>query len=290
MLSNMRGGLPKHMYVQLDGAGDNKNWVMFVFWAMLVDLGYFETVLISFLMVGHTHEDIDQRFSIISKSLRTNYALTYDRLEYIIRHAFATLDVRQELKEKKRLITAEDALGAQSNPNITVASQLVKTKKLLRVHDWNLFLEPYCSAEFGGFKYINQFKIQKSDETGKVGMWYKPTNAHTVWLPQLEETVTTEDGHNTIEYKGIDPTGIQLLPFGSPGMSQRPVWAKKDPMFDELKTASSVRDRINLTPKWAQDAHGDHLVRGQWGNVMNQCAREDADAMDEDFKVDFASS
>jgi hypothetical protein len=36
----------------------------------LVDLGYFEEVRIEFLLVGHTHSDIDQRFSSISHVLK----------------------------------------------------------------------------------------------------------------------------------------------------------------------------------------------------------------------------
>ena len=38
--------------------------------ASLVALGYFRNVHLSFLIVGHTHEDIDQRFSIISDVLK----------------------------------------------------------------------------------------------------------------------------------------------------------------------------------------------------------------------------
>ena len=36
--------------------------------AILVRLGYFAEVNLSFFLVGHTHEDIDQRFSVISES------------------------------------------------------------------------------------------------------------------------------------------------------------------------------------------------------------------------------
>ena len=43
---------------------------MFAFCACLVALGHFREVQLSFLIVGHTHDDIDQRFSVISNILK----------------------------------------------------------------------------------------------------------------------------------------------------------------------------------------------------------------------------
>jgi hypothetical protein len=43
---------------------------MFGLCATLVAQGYFKEVQLSFLIVGHMHEDIDQRFSIISNTLK----------------------------------------------------------------------------------------------------------------------------------------------------------------------------------------------------------------------------
>ena len=43
---------------------------MFALCATLVGLGFFREVELSFLIVGHTHEDIDQRFSCISSTLK----------------------------------------------------------------------------------------------------------------------------------------------------------------------------------------------------------------------------
>ena len=43
---------------------------MFSLCATLVGLGYFAKVYLSFLLVGYTHEDIDQRFSVILRTLK----------------------------------------------------------------------------------------------------------------------------------------------------------------------------------------------------------------------------
>ena len=56
--------MPRKCYIQLDNcSGENKNKYFVTFCAALVHLGLFDKIKISFLPVGHTHEDIDQMFS-----------------------------------------------------------------------------------------------------------------------------------------------------------------------------------------------------------------------------------
>ncbi|KAL3701092.1 hypothetical protein R1sor_019114 [Riccia sorocarpa] len=62
--------LPPTFYIQLDNSGkDNKNWVMMAFFSELVIRGVFKTVFMSFLIVGHTHEDVDAFFSKDNKPM-----------------------------------------------------------------------------------------------------------------------------------------------------------------------------------------------------------------------------
>ena len=64
---------------------------MFAFCAALVGLGYFAEVYLSFLLVGHTHEDIDQRFSVISTTLKHHdIDLMQELLELIQKRASHT--------------------------------------------------------------------------------------------------------------------------------------------------------------------------------------------------------
>jgi hypothetical protein len=47
---------------------------MFCYASLLVELGYFEEVNINFLVVGHTHCNLDQNFSVLSnKIFRSQY-------------------------------------------------------------------------------------------------------------------------------------------------------------------------------------------------------------------------
>ena len=73
--------LPKKLYLQMDNcSGANKNRFMFAFSHLLISRGVFEEVVLSFLMVGHTHEDIDQLFSVISYHLRKHHLISPDQV------------------------------------------------------------------------------------------------------------------------------------------------------------------------------------------------------------------
>ena len=62
---NRDNGLPNPsvMYVQLDNVSSNKSKLMFIYCSWLVATGVFTKIKLGFLLVGHTHEYIDQFFS-----------------------------------------------------------------------------------------------------------------------------------------------------------------------------------------------------------------------------------
>ena len=64
------GNWPPVLYLQMDNCGsENKNVYTLGFLSQLIYLGYFHEIELSFLPAGHTHEDIDQCFSIFHKQL-----------------------------------------------------------------------------------------------------------------------------------------------------------------------------------------------------------------------------
>lgn len=66
-----REKLPCKLYLQLDNTVKQcKNRYLMSFLAMLVEHGIFRECVVSFLPVGHTHEDIDQLFSRFAVALR----------------------------------------------------------------------------------------------------------------------------------------------------------------------------------------------------------------------------
>ena len=61
---------PAEFYFQIDGAADNKCRAMFMYAEYLVRVGIFDVVIFSFLIVGHTHNKVDQQFVALTFELR----------------------------------------------------------------------------------------------------------------------------------------------------------------------------------------------------------------------------
>jgi hypothetical protein len=84
---------------------------MFALCAALVGLGYFQDVQLCFLIVGHTHENIDQRFNIISNTLKkTNIDSLKELLEIMQRgtsytKAFVSARHLENVRDWKSFIT-----------------------------------------------------------------------------------------------------------------------------------------------------------------------------------------
>lgn len=82
LLTIKSGRLPRVLFLQVDNTcKQNKNKYMIGYLACMVQWHLFSQVYMSFLPVGHTHEDVDQFFSKIAGHLRTNDA--YDRNDIV---------------------------------------------------------------------------------------------------------------------------------------------------------------------------------------------------------------
>lgn len=83
------GRLPPTMFIQVDNCTrENKNKYFLSYLESLVARGVFQSVQVSFLPVGHTHEDIDQSFSVITRHLRHKAAHTLSELHTEVAKAF----------------------------------------------------------------------------------------------------------------------------------------------------------------------------------------------------------
>jgi hypothetical protein len=153
---------------------------MFALCAALVGLGYFQEVQLCFLIVGHTHEDIDQRFSIISNTLkRTNI---------------------NSLKELLELV--------QWGTSYTEA--FVSARHLENVWDWKSFIMPHLLTRgdtITGVTFPHHMRFYM--ENGVTRVQYKhfskdawgPTDGHVCLrsLPNTTEKPALAEVHRTEE-------------------------------------------------------------------------------------------
>ena len=83
------GGLPPVLYLQLDNTPrENKNNLLFTYLHMLLVKQVFKKIKVGFLIVGHTHDQIDQMFSRFSTRLAKCKAFTYEALCTIIKDSY----------------------------------------------------------------------------------------------------------------------------------------------------------------------------------------------------------
>ena len=75
----------KKFYVQFDNAAVNKSWSVIIALCILVASGIVDKVVIAFLLVGHTHTDVDRIISYVVSYLRNMDIPTLDKLkEYVL--------------------------------------------------------------------------------------------------------------------------------------------------------------------------------------------------------------
>ncbi|XP_062597809.1 uncharacterized protein LOC134259225 isoform X2 [Saccostrea cucullata] len=114
--------LPPTLYLQADNsAKDNKNYILMGLLANLVRRGIFKKVKLSFLMVGHTHEDVDQMFSRLSVHLSGMAVPTLARLQQLVQEAYSptpTVHHLENLWDYRQLgIQAPVHLNGHSTPH-----------------------------------------------------------------------------------------------------------------------------------------------------------------------------
>jgi hypothetical protein len=89
--------LPETIYIQLDNTNkDNKNYIFLSFCAYLIwTILRIKVIEIYFLMVGHTHAQIDQMFSVLS----------IEELMECLRRAFAPQREKQVIRNQPKRLT-----------------------------------------------------------------------------------------------------------------------------------------------------------------------------------------
>lgn len=186
-------GLPRTMRVQADNASDNKNWTMMLFFGVLVQHEYILDIYFSFLVVGHTHEDIDQLFSKVSRYFRA----------------------------RGRIMTPQEFLRELKN---AMREAPVDISTVTSVADWSSHLRPFLMSPIpSGLQHAtveeevlvpHTFWIHRRQSDGVVVFHYKELSTDKIWLPPLDRNA---------EVWETDPDGIELFSRPPPDLAGQSV-------------------------------------------------------------------
>lgn len=170
--------LAKNLLLQMDNCGgENKNQYMFAYLSLLVAKGVFETITVGFLMVGHTHEDIDALFSKLAELSRKSTSFTLPHM----------------MKLFERCVSSK-----------AVASLMTE------VPDFKSYIRGHCNDMVGHSKPLH-FLFTMRD--GIPIMQYKMKPTDPTWLPieGIEVFKRTEDGKPFLPQGDPKPVPIRAI-------------------------------------------------------------------------------
>ena len=173
--------------MQMDNAiGDNKNRYVFAFWSLLVAKHIFREVYVSFMLVGHTHDDIDVLFGRWSMQLKKENFPTIPSLM----KSFMDVD------------------------SVPTVPHLIE-----EIPDFKAFIEGSLldsDASLTGHTKAQLFKFYLNS-TGVPIMKYKHYCTNSDWLPSKGEGIKLwrEDGKGHNLWPRGDPMPVVHLPMRS---------------------------------------------------------------------------
>jgi hypothetical protein len=179
--------LPPILNVQMDNAtGDNKNRFVFCFWSLLVAKKIFREVYVSFMLVGHTHDDIDALFG------RWSMVLKKDNFPTIPSLMKSFMDVDSVPTIPHLIEEVPDFKGFIENSILEGEDALV------------------------GHTKVQQFKFYL-DSTGCPVMKFKRYCTDTDWLPKEGGGIKLwrEDEEGQSLWPRGEPKPVALLPMRS---------------------------------------------------------------------------
>jgi hypothetical protein len=154
--------LPRTLFLQLDSAKDNKNKYLFAFMEHLVNCKIFDKIEVAFLLVGHTHEDIDQRFSVLSRHLNLHDALTPSAWRNRVHEAYTG-------RREQRPLEAHEG-----TPVI---------KSVFSMHAYSAMLKPWIDPAYGGHDTPRLFQFYVCPVLGRCVQRYKHFSTSGEWFP-----------------------------------------------------------------------------------------------------------
>jgi hypothetical protein len=126
------GFIPDDVFLQLDGGQENVSKNVIGLCELLAARGIIKRLHLTRLMVGHTHEDIDGRFALIWKRVRSAFVLTMSEYEKCIHQALSKDDLPCEVEDLFAIPDFDAFIRPHLDPNFGRYARRVKDK------DWTV--------------------------------------------------------------------------------------------------------------------------------------------------------
>lgn len=165
--------LPPILNVQMDNAvGDNKNRYVFCFWSLLVAKRIFREVYVNFMLVGHTHDDIDALFGRWSMTLRKENFPTIPMLmkSFMKIESIPTIPhLIQEVPDFKKFIAPWILDGNESLMGHT------------KVHQFKFYVDPQGCPVLKYKVYCHDDEWLPKGESNGIKLWKEDAEGRSLW-------------------------------------------------------------------------------------------------------------
>lgn len=206
--------LPRVLVLMLDNTvKENKNNQVVQYLALLVHKGVFDRIVVVFLLVGHTHSIIDQRFSVIHRALSTNDAFTLTDL--------VTLTKDLTLKDGKT--------------NVRYNQQKVVKQSLDFgwLANFSYSFKGFQTTRIDGEKHTAH-SLQLFRDQGTVKLAYKDLDVPGPWLGHY----VTNNPFEVFKSPPVIPSHIKVMPRRQ--VTVAPIKEKVEAMLEFIGSSDSV--------------------------------------------------
>jgi hypothetical protein len=189
--------LPRRLYLQLDNSPkDNKNQFLFGFLSLLTARKVFEEIQLGFLLVEHTHEDIDGYFNYVSDVLRKN-------------NTFVLADLMKHFMDSQKLRFMPHVMQEVADFKSFVKSYALPLEGMKDMHIFRFFIDRAGWPVF-------QYKASATDPD-----WLARGSPHRMWRADSDGSPVTPVGN----FRTFPPAYV-LDGERSPSLWRPPCWRR----------------------------------------------------------------
>ena len=142
-------------YIQLDNTSANKSWTLIAGLGALTLAGIVRKIKISYLLVGHTHEDVDAVIGKVLGAIRKHDMFTYEQYYEQCRLSI--------LKHKCRVI---------------------RVRRLIGIPDYDAIFSDFNSENVTGIFDMQQIRLTSVPDASALDMKYRTDTTKPGWLPR----------------------------------------------------------------------------------------------------------